>query len=157
MRRTLAVTFLITLLSAFVLAQNSADSALFQSQRFLGAWEIRKSQTTGKANLTVTITQERDTISGNIRFINPDGTTTEWPISHAEFRGTTVTRSLVFNKDFRGPTLQFQTLDHDSIMYWSLTLTHATRGFLRGDEHELLIEEKVKKSNVVGDKTPLRH
>ena len=35
--------------------------------------------------------------------------------------------------------------DHDAIMYWSLTLTNATRAILRGDEHELLMEEKVKK------------
>jgi hypothetical protein len=116
-----------------------------QLQRFFGTWEIRKSPTTGRVNLTVNIVQGADTISGTVKFINPNGTTTQWPITHTEFRGITQTRSLVFNSEFKGPRLDFQTLDHDAIMYWSLTLTNTTRGFLRGDEHELLIEEKVKK------------
>jgi hypothetical protein len=121
------------------------DSVLSQLQPFLGTWEIRKSPATGRVNLTVNIVQGADTISGTVKFINPHGTTTQWPITHTEFRGITQTRSLVFNTEFKGPRLDFQTLDHDAIMYWSLTLTNTTRGFLRGDEHELLIEEKVKK------------
>jgi hypothetical protein len=43
------------------------------------------------------------------------------------------------------PLGSFQTLDHDAIMHWSLTLTNARSGFLRGDQGELLIEEKVRK------------
>jgi hypothetical protein len=121
------------------------DSVLSQLQPFLGTWEIRKSPATGRVNLTVNIVQGADTISGTVKFINPNGTTTQWPITQTEFRGITQTRSLVFNTEFKGPRLDFQTLDHDAIMYWSLTLTNTTRGFLRGDEHELLIEEKVKK------------
>ena len=121
------------------------DSVLSQLQPFLGTWEIRKSPATGRVNLTVNIVQVADTISGTVKFINPNGTTTQWPITHTEFRGITQTRSLVFNTEFKGPRLDFQTLDQDAIMYWSLTLTNTARGFLRGDEHELLIEEKVKK------------
>jgi len=123
----------------------TVDLGPSQIERFVGAWEIRKNPTTGRANLTAIIVRAGDTVSGTINFVNPDGTTMHWPISHSEYRGATVRRSLVFNTDFKGPTLNFQTGDHDAIMYWSLTLTNATRGFLRGDEHELLIEEKVKK------------
>ncbi|HYM78193.1 MAG TPA: hypothetical protein VE377_19620 [Candidatus Dormibacteraeota bacterium] len=124
----------------------TVDSALSQLERFLGTWEIRKSPATGRVNLTVNIIQGADTIGGTVTFLNPDGTTTQWPITHTEFRGITQTRSLVFNTEFKGPRLDFQTLDHDAIMYWSLTITNTTRGFLRGDEHELAIEEKVKKN-----------
>lgn len=123
----------------------TVDSDSSQLERFVGTWEIRKSPTTGRVNLTVNIVQGVDTISGTIKFINPDGTTTQWPIAHTEFRGTTLTRSLVSHTEFKGPTLDFQTRDNDAIMYWSLTLTNTRRGVLRGDEHELLIEEKVKK------------
>jgi hypothetical protein len=87
-------------------------------QLVLGTWEIRKSPTTGRANLTVNIVQGADTISGTVRFINPNGTTTQWPITHTEFRGISQTRSLVLNTEFKGPRLDFQTVDHDAIMYW---------------------------------------
>ncbi len=123
----------------------TVDLASSQLQQFLGTWEIRKSPTTGRVNLTVNVVQGVDTISGTVKFINPNGTTTQWPITHTEFGGITLTRSLVLNTKFKGPRLDFQTLDHDAVMYWSLTLTNTTTGFLRGDEHELLIEEKVKK------------
>jgi hypothetical protein len=123
----------------------AVDLALSELQRFLGTWEIRKNPTTGRANLTVNIVQGADTISGTVKFVNPNGTTTEWPITHGEFKGITQTRSFVFNTEFKGPRLDFQTLDHETVMYWSLTLTNRTRGFLHWDEHELLIEEKVRK------------
>ena len=123
----------------------TVDSVLSQLEPFLGTWEIRKSPGTGRVNLTVNIVQVADTISGTVKFINPNGTTTQWPVTHTEFRGIAQTRSLVFNTEFKGSRLDFQTLDQDAIMYWSLTLTNTARGFLRGDEHELLIEEKVKK------------
>lgn len=122
-----------------------ATSASAQSEQFLGAWEIRKSPTTGRVNLTVTIVRAGDTIGGTVTFLNPDGTTTQWPIAHAEFRGTTPTKSLVFHTEFKGARVDFQTLDHDAIMHWSLTLTNARSGFLRGDRGEMVIEEKVKK------------
>ena len=123
----------------------TVDAVLFQLEQFVGAWEIRKNPTTGRVSLTVIIVRTGDTISGTINIVNPDGTTMQWPISHPEFRGITLTRSIVSHSEFRGPALDFQTLDHDAIMHWSLTLTNATRGVLRGNEHELLIEEKVKK------------
>jgi hypothetical protein len=138
MKRRALFTFLVSLLLL-----STAASA--QLERFVGTWEIRKSPTTGKVNLTVNIVQSGDTISGTVTFLNPDGTTTQSPIAHTEFKGITKTQSLVFNTEFKGPRLDFQTGDHDDIMYWCLTLTSATRGFLRGDEHELLIEEKVRK------------
>ena len=136
-RRTLFV-FLVSLLLL-----SSAASA--QLERFVGTWGIRKSPTTGKVNLTVNIVQSGDTISGTVTFLNPDGTKTQWPIAHTEFRGTTLTKSLIFHTQFKGTTLDFQTLDHDATMHWSLTLTNARSGFLRGDQGELLIEEKVSK------------
>ena len=120
-------------------------TALAQSDQFLGTWEIRKSPDTGRANLTVTIVRAGDGIGGTVTFLNQDRTTTQLSMAHTQFRGITQTRSLVFNSDFKGPRLDFQTLDHDAIMYWSLTLTQPRRGFLRGDYGELLIEEKVKK------------
>ena len=123
----------------------TVDLGLSQLEQFVGVWEIRNNPATGRANLTVIIVPAGDTISGTIKFVNPDGTTIQCPISHPDFRGTTLRRSLVFNTDFKGPTVDFQTQDHDAIMYWSLTLTTANRGFLRGDEHEVLIEEKVNK------------
>jgi len=138
MKRRRLYTFLVSLLLL-----STAASA--QLERFVGAWEIRKSPTTGKVNLTVNIVQTGDTISGTVTFLNPDGTTTQWPIAHTEFRGTSLTKSLVFHTQFKGTTLDFQTLDHDAIMRWSLTLTNARSGFLRGDQRELLIEEKVRK------------
>ena len=122
-----------------------AATALAQLEQFLGTWETRKSPTTGKANLTVTIVRAGDTIGGTVTFLNPDGTATQLPIAHTEFRGTAVTKSLVSHTEFKGATLDFQSLDHDAVMYWSLTLTQPRRGFLRGDQGELLIEEKVKK------------
>ena len=137
MRRTL-FTFLVSLLLL-----STAASA--QLERFIGTWEIRKSPTTGKVNLTVTLARAGDTIGGTVTFLNPDGTTTQWPIAHTEYRGTTVTKSLAFHTEFKGTRLDFQTLDHEPIMQWSLTLTHSRRGFLRGDQGHLLIEEKVKK------------
>ena len=108
----------------------TVDTASSQSERFVGTWEIRKSPTTGRINLTVNIVQADDTVSGTVMFINPDGTTTELPISHPEFKGT---------------ALDFQTQDRDVIMHWSLTIGNARGGILRGNEHELLIEEEVKK------------
>jgi len=108
----------------------TVDSPLSQLERFLGTWEIRKSPTTGRVNLTVNIVQSLDTLGGSVTFINPDGTTTQWPISRTELKGT---------------VLDFQTLDHDAIMHWSLTVTNARSGVLHGDEGELLIEEKVKR------------
>ena len=122
-----------------------ATTAFAQTEQFLGTWEIRKSPTTGKVNLTVTIVRAGDTIGGTVTFLNPDGTTTQWLIVHTEFKGTTATKSLVFNTEFTGDKLDFQTLDHDATTHWSLTLTNARSGFLRGDEGHLLIEEKVKK------------
>ena len=138
MKRRTVFTFLVSLLLL-----STAASA--QLERFVGTWEIRKSPTTGRANLTVNIVQAGDTISGTVTFLNPNGTTTQWPIAKPEFKGTTLTKSLVSHTEFKGPTLEFQTGDHDAIMYWSLTLTNASRGVLRGNENELLIEEKVKK------------
>lgn len=123
----------------------TVDTGSFQLEQFVGPWEVRKNPTTGRANLTVSIVRVGDTIVGTMNFVNPDGTTMQWPISHPEFRGTTIRHSLVFNTDFKGPTIDFQTRDHDAIVDWSFTLLNATRGFLRGDERELLIEEKVKK------------
>ncbi len=123
----------------------TVDSALSQLEPFLGTWEIRKSPTTGRVNLTVNIIQGVDTIGGTVTFLNPDGTTTQWPISHTEFKGATLMHSLIFHTEFKGATLDFQSVDHDAIMHWSLTLTNPRSGFLRGDEHELLIEERVKK------------
>jgi len=133
---------LFTFLVSFLLLSTAASAQL---ERFVGTWEIRKSPTTGKVNLTVNIVQAGDTISGTVRFLNPDGTTTQWPIAHIEFRGIALTKSLRFNTEFKGTKLEFQTGDHDAIMYWSLTLTNARRGFLRGDKGELEIEERVKK------------
>jgi len=138
MKRRTLFTFLVSLLLL-------STGASAQLEQFVGTWEIRKSPTTGRANLTVNIVQAGDKISGTVTFLNPDGTTTQWPIGRIEFRGITRTKSLVFHTEFKGTALDFQTLDHDAIMHWSLTLTNARRGFLRGDEGELLIEEKVKK------------
>ena len=138
MKRCMRLAFLLSVLLL-------ATTALAQLEQFLGTWERRKSPTTGRVNLTVTIVRAGDTIGGTVTFLNPDETTTQWPIAHTEFRGTTVTKSLVSHTEFKGTTLGFQTLDHDAIMHWSLTLTHARNGFLRGDQGELLIEEKVKK------------
>ena len=138
MKRYMRLTFLLSVLLL-------ATTTVAQLEQFLGTWEIRKSPTTGRANLTVTIVRAGDTIGGTVTFLNPDGTTTQRPIAHTEFRGTTITKSLVSHTEFKGTTLDFQTGDHDAIMHWSLTLTHAESGFLRGDQGELLIEEKVKK------------
>jgi len=137
MKRRTLFTFLVSLLLL-------STGASAQVERFVGTWEIRKSPT-GKVNLTVNIVQAGDTISGAVMFLNPDGTTTQSPIAHTEFRSIAPTKSLIFHTEFKGPKLDFQTLDHDAIMYWSLPLTNARRGFLRGDYGELLIEEKVKK------------
>ena len=138
MKRRTLFTFLVSLL--LLSTEGSA-----QLERFVGTWEIRKSPMAARANLTVNIVQAGDTISGTVTFLNPDGTTTQWLIAKPEFKGTTLTKSLVSHTEFKGPTLDFQTGDHDAIMYWSLTLTNASRGVLRGNEHELLIEEKIKK------------
>ena len=123
----------------------TVDSTLTQLERFLGTWEIRKSPTTGRANLTVNIIQGVDSVGGTVTFLNPDGTTTQWPISHTEFKGSTLMHSLISHTDFKGSTLDFQTGDHDAAMHWSLTVTDPRSGVLRGDEHALLIEERVKK------------
>jgi len=138
MKRRTLFTFLVSLLLL-----SAAASA--QLDRFVGTWELRKSPTTGKVDLTVNIVQSGDTISGTVTSLNPDGTTQQWPIAHTEFKGTTLTKSLIFHTQFKGTTLDFQTLDHDAIMHWSLTLTNGRSGFLRGDQGELLIEEKVRK------------
>jgi len=138
MKRRTLLAFLVTLLLF-------STAAFAQLEQFVGTWEIRKSPTTGRVNLTVNIVQSGDTVSGTVTFLNPDGTTTQWPITHSEFRGATLTKALIFHTEFKGTRLDFQTLDHDAIMQWSLTLTNAGRGFLRGDEGELGIEEKVKK------------
>jgi hypothetical protein len=129
----------------FLLCLLLATPAFAQLEQFVGSWEIRKNPTTGRVNLTVIIVRAGETISGTINFVNPDGTTMQWPISYPEFKGTTLTKSLISNAEFKGATLDFQTGDHDSIMHWSLTLTNTRRGVLRGAEHELLIEERVKK------------
>src|SRR5208337_503332 len=80
----------------------TVDSALSQLERFLGTWEIRKSPTTGRVNLTVNIIQGVDTIGGTVAFLNPDGTTTQWPISHTEFKGVTLMHSLISHTEFKG-------------------------------------------------------
>ena len=108
----------------------TVDLAPSQLKGFVGTWEIRQNPTTGRVNLTVNIVQAGETIRGTVTFINPDGTTMQWPISNPEFKGT---------------SLNFQTLDHDTVTHWSLTLINAKSGVLHGNEHELLIEEKVKK------------
>lgn len=136
MRRTIISLLFLHLLS-------TAASA--QLEQFVGTWETRKNSTTGKAHLTVTIVRAGNAISGTVAFLNPDGTTTQLPVAHTEFRGSAVTKSLVSHTEFKGTTLDFQTLDHDVTTHWSFTLTRARRGFLRGDQGELLIEEKVKK------------
>ena len=141
--RTPLIVVLGVALSSSIAAQPKPTPP-FQLDQFVGTWEIRKSPTTGRANLTVIIVRTGETVGGAVNFVNPDGTTTQFPISHPEF-STTPRRSLVYNNEFKGPTLEFQTFDHEPVMHWSLTLTSATKGFLRGDEHELLIEEKVKK------------
>ena len=140
MKRRTLLTFLVSLLLF-------STAAFAQLERFVGTWEIRKNPTTGRVNLTVKLVQAGDTISGTVTFLNPDETTTQWPIIHTEFRGTTLTKSLRFNTEFKGTRLDFQTLDHDEIMQLSLTLTNARSGFLRGDQGELGIEEKVRKKS----------
>lgn len=146
MRTLSRIVTVILLLGAFSIAQNTTqDKGSFQLEQFVGTWEIRKSPTTGRVNLTVIIVREGDTIGGMMNFVHPDGTTTQCRISRPEFKGTTVRRSLVAHKEFKGPKLDFQTQEHKFIMYWSLTLTKPTRGFLRGDKRELSIEEEVSK------------
>jgi len=143
MRTPLIFVLGVAILSSIAAQTNPAPPSSLE--RFVGSWEIRKNPNTGRANLTVIIVRERETITGTVNFVNPDGTTRQLPISQPEFRGTAPRRSLVYNTEFKGPTLEFQTLGQHTVTYWSLTLTSATQGFLRGDEHELLIEEKVKK------------
>jgi hypothetical protein len=109
-----------------------ATATFAQFERFVGNWEIRKSPTTGKVNLTVTITDAGDTIGGTVVFLNPDGTTFQMPIAKPEVKGD---------------ALDFRTLDHDAIMHWSLTLTNPRSGILRADRGEMLIQEKVKRKN----------
>lgn len=115
-------------LAAFMLFSIAAAA---QSELFVGTWQIRKSPLTGKVNLTVNIVQTGETLSGAVTFVNPDGTTSQMPIAKPEIKGD---------------TLDFQTLDHDMTMYWSLRVgKNARRGILKASEHEMLIEEKVKK------------
>jgi hypothetical protein len=103
-----------------------------QTERFLGTWETRRSSTTGRINLTVNIVQADGEVRGNITFVNPDRTTMQWPITNSEIKGT---------------ALDFETLDHDTAMHWSLVLTNRRTGVLRGGGHELLVEEKVRKKD----------
>jgi len=79
MKRRTLLTFLVSLLLY-------SPTAFAQLERFVGTWEIQKNPTTGRVNLTVMIVQSGDTISGTVTFLNPDGTTTQWPITHTEFK-----------------------------------------------------------------------
>ena len=124
LRRFLRLHFLAALI-LFCIA------AVAQSEIFAGTWQIRKSPTTGKINLTVHIVHQGEKLSGTVVFLNPDGTTFQMPIA---------------NSEPKGDTLDFQTEDRGSTMYWHLTVArNARRGVLKGSEHEMLTEEKVTK------------
>ena len=105
--------------------------AVAQSQIFAGTWHTPKSRLTGRANLSAKLVQLPETLSGSVIFVNPDGTILELPITKPEIKGN---------------TLDFQTIDHGSTTYWSLTVTKNFRkGILKGSQHEMLIEEKVQR------------
>ena len=101
MKRCTLFAFLVSLLLL-------STEASGQLERFVGTWEIRKSPTAGRVNLTVNIVQAGDTINGTVTFLNPDGTTTQWPIAKPEFKGTPLTKSLISHTDFNGPHLIFK-------------------------------------------------
>jgi hypothetical protein len=68
-----------------------------QAGTFAGTWQTRKSSLTGKVNLTVTIVQKGDAVTGTVAFLNPDSTTQQLPIAKPEIKDN---------------TLNFQTADH---------------------------------------------
>jgi hypothetical protein len=114
----------------FSLLPSFRDDGVCAIGAVCGTWEIRRSPTTGKGNLTVTIIKAEDTTGGTVTFLDPDGTTLHMPIAKTEINGD---------------ALDFQTLAKDASWHCSLTLSNARSGILRGDRGHMGIQEKVKK------------
>lgn len=118
----------LSVLGVLVLVQAGAAT---QSDKFVGTWQVQKSSLTGRSNLTVNIIATGDVLNGTVVFVNPDTTSFQVPISNTKIEGN---------------VLSFETVDHDTIMRWSLEVAaNSRRGVLKGSAGHMLIEEKVKK------------
>ncbi len=113
--------------------------ALAQSQ-FVGKWQTKTSQVTGKPTITVNVVESENKLSGTIILVNPDRSEMTMPM---------------LSPELKGETLEFETSLQGTPFDWRLTLKKGSReALLHGSDRrpskggqggEMVIDEDVVK------------